>query len=315
MILGSPHYILPIKEEDLLKRVGDENLLRQYLDVKKIPCLIKAPFRKDKKPSLGIQYYNGRIYFKDFARNISGDVVSLIQLIKNYKSRQEVLKDIFDNNKICLNCRYEAPYVKSKLVIKITTRAITQCDKDYWKQFNIDASFLQNYDIYPIQFFWIRGTRFNAETLAYAYRYTADDEVYYKIYQPKSTRYKWFNNYPKDTISLEKYISNDKQKKIIICSSVKDALALKSICDVDVCSLQGEGYKVPNWFKDKYSDRVVCICFDNDEAGLKYAEELSKETGYDNIILPPFDGKDIADFVNIYKNTENINLINNLINK
>lgn len=311
MKLGSPNMILTLKEDELLRRIGEENLLHQYLDVK-IPCLIKAPYRKDHKPSLGIQWYRGKIYFKDFARNISGDVVSLIQLITN-KKKEEILKEVYQNNLNVCNFANEASIVRTTVNIEIKKRSLNQLDIKYWQRFNIDASFLHQLDIYPISFFWIRGTRFNADTLSYAYQHTIDGDVYYKIYQPLSKRYKWFNNYPKDTISLEKYIS-DNRIPIVICASVKDALALKSVCDVDVCSLQGEGYKVPKWFSDKYQDRNILICFDNDTQGLKYAEELSKETGYKNIVLPPFEGKDIADYVELYKNDKiNINNLKNLI--
>ena len=64
---------------------------------------------------------------------------------------------------------------------------------------------------------------------------------------------------------------------------------------------KGEGYKIPQWFADKYKTRDILICFDNDERGLEYAKTLSEETGYINKVLPQFEGgKDISDYVKCF---------------
>ena len=61
--------------------------------------------------------------------------------------------------------------------------------------------------------------------------------------------------------------------------------------------------------------KQVFICLDNDEPGLKDAQKLSEETGFTNVVLPPFnEGKDISDLMKSRGRNEFLKIILPLFN-
>lgn len=306
MIIGKATRI-PDSWENIVKKQGELAILGNYLPkITKLPTLLKCPYRTDKKPSLGLQFYKGHIVYKDFATGESGGLLSLIKKITG-KSEKDIRLEldsvisshiiIDDYMKFFSNSNSKS---KPNVILKIHRRVLNSNDIKYWQSYGINAHLLSSYDIHPIDYYWVNDFRIKADELAYTYRIVINGNVYYKIYQPLSKEHKWVNNYPRDTISLEKYISNT-EKPIIICSSVKDALCLKhNIEGLDVCALQGEGYKIPVSFKVKYINRKIFILFDNDKAGINYSTTLSKETNIPFLEIPQFDGgKDISDLYKV----------------
>lgn len=294
--------------EQILSEQGEINILSKYLpEIKKLPCLIQCPYRIDKKPSLGLQFYQGRIIYKDFSTNEKGGLLSLLKKITG-KNTGDICKDLdncnISNDIIRINNNTPIQIqnsINKQNVIQIRRRDINDNDIHYWQSYGVNTNILEKHGVYPIDYYWINQYRFKSDKLAYAYRVVINGNVYYKIYQPLSKEHKWVNNYPRDTISLEKYISNT-EKPIIMCSSIKDALCLKcNINGLDVCALQGEGYNIPQSFLDKYKNRKIFILFDNDKAGINYSLKLSESTQIPNIIIPEFQGgKDISDYYLCY---------------
>lgn len=308
--------------EQILLEQGEINILSKYLpEVKKLPCLIQCPYRIDKKPSLGLQFYQGRIVYKDFSTNEKGGLLSLIKKITG-KNTGDICKDLdcnISNDIIKINNNTSIQIqnsINKQNVIQIRRRDINSDDIYYWQSYGVDANILEKYGVYPIDYYWVNKYRFKSDKLAYAYRVVINRNVYYKIYQPYNQNHKWTNNYPKDTISLEKYISKT-NKPIIICSSVKDALCLKcNINGLDVCALQGEGYNIPQFFLDKYKNRKIFILFDNDKAGINYSNKLSQKTNIPYVEIPQFDGgKDISDLFKVKGEIVFKEVINKLFNQ
>lgn len=91
--------------------------------------------------------------------------------------------------------------------------------------------------------------------------------------------------------------------KVIICSSIKDALCVSCNLHIPAICLQGEGYDMSdtaiNELKRRYTR--VFICFDTDQAGLEDGKKLAERTGFVNIV-PDF-GKE-KDFSDYYKSLE-----------
>lgn len=297
--------------ERIVEKYGELTILEHYIsNIKKLPCLISCPYRKDKNPSFGLKMIEDHIIFKDFATGESGGLLSLIKNITG-KTKKDITKD-YSNN--ILKTKSNITTKSNTIVIKIKKRDLDDIDINYWKSYGVNANLLSYYDIHPISYYWINDYRLIADKLAYAYRIVLNRKVYYKIYQPLSKKFKWCNNYPANTISLEKYISNT-DNPIIICSSVKDALCLKhNIGNIDVCALQGEGYNIPDDFLNKYKDRKIIILFDNDKAGIEYSKKLSKKTNIPFLEIPLFDnGKDISDYYKIMGKDKFCSLFNNLL--
>lgn len=77
--------ILTARPDDLnsLYRIVSEfQIISYYLGITELPCIINAPYRPDRKPSLSIfQGMDGHIRFKDQARGDSGRVLDLLSLM------------------------------------------------------------------------------------------------------------------------------------------------------------------------------------------------------------------------------------------
>ena len=109
--------------------------------------------------------------------------------------------------------------------------------------------------------------------------------------------HKWINKHDKSVISLWTKVP-EKGNKIVICSSLKDALCLWANTGIPSIAVQGEGYSISetaiNELKRRFDN--IYILFDNDEAGKKDGIKLSEQTGFKNLVLPEFKGgKDVSD--------------------
>lgn len=308
-----------VTSKDILCKVSEYDILAFYLNINKIPCVINSPLREDNKPSFGLYSLDGeKIYFKDFATGVTGGIFDLFSLIWGLQYR-EVIDRIY---KECVYLKYKGTESFTKLkhkhttlknreksVVKTKKRDWNKDDIDYWNTYGISKDWLNFAEIYPISHIIVeRGAdtfTFPADKYAYVYIERKDNKVTQKVYQPfNKNGYKWKNNHDGSVISLFTKIPK-KGNKLCICSSVKDALCLWNNLGIPSISLQGEGYRMKDSviqeLKDRFND--IYVLYDNDEAGLKDAEILSKYTGFKNIILPFFkEGKDVSDF---YKNLKN----------
>jgi 5S rRNA maturation endonuclease (ribonuclease M5) len=92
--------------------------------------------------------------------------------------------------------------------------------------------------------------------------------------------------------------------RIVICSSLKDALVLSCQLHIPAIALQGEGYNISdtacNELRRRY--KKVFICFDVDEPGKKDAKTLSEKTGFPFIVPDLGTEKDLSDH---FKSLEN----------
>ena len=288
----------------------EADIAAHYFGLKCIPCLINSPLRKDVHASFGFYSPDGiSVLYRDFATGEHGHLFSLLQRMWNC-SFTEMIKRIAQTN-FSKKIKYIRTTSISKnqeknLTISCQTREWREEDINYWKSFGISKEWLIFADVHPISYIILKYRDYEVvhkmHELAYAFAEFKDAICTLKIYQPLSKRFKWMSSHDKSVISLWTKIP-EKGERICICSSLKDALCLWANLNIPAIAPQGEGYKLKDVviydLRNRFSK--VFICFDNDKAGLKYAENLQAETRFTNIILPPFEGgKDISDYYKIY---------------
>ena len=306
--------------------VDDLNLLNKYCGIDKVPTLINSPFRQDRNPSFALFYdSNGKIRYKDFSSGESGNVFDMLCKIWGMSYPEMMQTLIRDDGITAMMSQNQPAKIRknSNTVVEVRVRRWLKHDIEYWKEFGISLSFLKFAEVYPIShIFFIREDKndiINADKYAYVYVERRDGVVYKKIYQPlcKNKRYKWFSKMNGSIISLWDKIP-EHGDKLVICSSLKDALCLWENTGYPCVALQGEGYsmnkEVVSILKTRYNK--VYVLFDNDKAGVADGIKLSESTGFTNIVLPKFDwGKDVSDY---YKGLEDKNIfketMENLIN-
>ena len=318
--------------DDVLRVASEAQIVSYYLGIQKVPCIINSPLRQDRHPSFGLYSPNGtEINYIDFSTRDSGTIFTLLKNMWNL-DYPEVFKRICQdfskfNSKATVikssKCNVTSQGSSSNIDMKCKVREWKDYDLEYWASYGITLPWLKYANVYPISHKIIvkdgKEFVFGADKYAYAYIEFKEGKTTLKIYQPFNKRgFKWANKHDRSVISLWTKVPKTGDK-IVVCSSLKDALCLWANTSIPAIAIQGEGYGISNTaineLKRRYKE--VYILLDNDEAGLRDGEKLSASTGFINLVLPNINGaKDVSD---LYKSLENkkrfkdiiLNLFNN----
>jgi hypothetical protein len=192
--------------------------------------------------------------------------------------------------------------------IQVVVRPWHDYDYQYWEEYGIGKKWLRYAEVYPISHKIVtkkenvqdKGKRyiFPADKLAYVFVEKKEGNVQLKIYQPKNKNgFKWCSSMDSSVISLWTKVP-EYGDRIVICSSLKDALCLSANLHIPAIAPQGEGYSISDTAANELRRRYkkVFICFDTDKAGLEDAEKLAKQTGFIKVIPNFGKEKDISDY-------------------
>ena len=312
--------------DDVLRVASEAQIVSYYLGIQKVPCIINSPLRQDKHPSFGLYSPNGtEINYIDFSTRDSGTIFTLLKNMWNL-DYPEVFKRICQdfskfNSKATVikssKCDVTSQGSSSNIDMKCKVREWKDYDLEYWASYGITLPWLKYANVYPISHKIIvkdgKEFVFGADKYAYAYVEFKEGKTTLKIYQPFNKRgFKWANKHDRSVISLWTKVPKTGDK-IVVCSSLKDALCLWANTSIPAIAIQGEGYGISNTaineLKRRYKE--VYILLDNDEAGLRDGEKLSASTGFINLVLPNINGaKDVSD---LYKSLENKKRFKNII--
>lgn len=318
--------------EDVKNRVSHAELLSYYLGIDTLPKCINSPLRSDDThPSFYLYSPDGKkVLYKDYATGDKGDIYSLLQhkkgwsfrqLISKVSSEKAFFKDCNANVEVSAY-KGEKHFTKSKTDLRVTVRTWEKHDLEYWESFGITLPWLKYADVYPIShiIFYKEGKRVVMHAAKYAYVFVEKKEgtVTLKTYQPnvKDKSRKWFNSNDGSVVGLWTKVPK-KGNKIVICSSLKDALCLWIHIGIPAIYVQSETTGLSTTAQEVLKSRYkhIFICFDNDEPGLKDGIELSTKTGFKNVVLPFFsEGKDISDLYKAKGKEEFIKIVKPLFN-
>ena len=316
-----------VSYEDIKDKLDEAAIISYYLNIPHIPCFIKSPLREDKKPSFGLYTNDGkRIYWVDMATGERGGIYDLLSQLWGCSFQDTVIRIYKD---FILNTTPSSPVCKKKVTVSkepLSKRnSELQCkirdwkdyDIEYWNSYGVDIKWLKYAEVYPVSHKIVlsNGKRyvFKADKYAYAFVERKEGNITLKIYQPyNKSGYKWSNKHDRSVISLWTKIP-EYGDRLIICSSMKDALCMWSNTGIPCIAVQGEGYSISDTalkeLKRRYKE--IYILFDNDEAGIKDSISLSKKTGFKTLTLPSFEGgKDISDLYKTVGKTSFIKIMN-----
>lgn len=298
-------------EQDIFSKISEDELIFHYFNIRKIPCLICSPLRKDKHPSFSFYYAkNGKIRFRDFSTGESGGLIDLFMKLWNCTYIEAINRignkmDIIPKQEIVINRKHKS--IRSEL--SCTVRDWNDDDIDYWKGYGISTAWLDYANVYPISYFFIKNedktTTYKADKLAYGFYEFKEGKITVKVYQPLNKKgVKWRGSHDSSVISLWTKVP-EKGKCVVICSSLKDALCLWENTGMPSLAIQGEMTRISDTAVNELKKRFknVFICLDNDKTGLSAGKKLEQETGFINVVLPQFEGgKDISDYFKILNN-------------
>ena len=325
MIVGKTSSSISIPE--LFEKYSEVSILTTvFPEITSIPCKICSPFRVDSNPSFSIYLDNDKhIRFKDFGESeTKGSLLDLLckkwncsfyqvfDKILDTMQKQEKDTDVTIKSKqVKLMTRKESSELTK---IQVAVRPWRQYDLDYWQSYGITKPWLIHAGVYPISHKIItkkdketgKTSKFIFPTDKFAYCFTEYKEgnLSLKLYQPYNTRgFKWCSKMDSSVISLWTKVP-EYGDKIVICSSLKDALCLSCQLHIPAIAPQGEAYNMSQSAMDELKRRYkkVFICFDVDAPGLQDSLKLSEQTGFIRVVPDLKGEKDISDY---FKSLEN----------
>lgn len=312
-----------ISKGELFNRHSETEVLSSvFPEVITLPCLINSPLRKDEHPSFYLYLNNqGNVRWKDYA--LQEEYGGLLDLLCKYWkcSFKQALDKIAElpifKNQITIKPKGIRTFTRKEsnalTSIQVAVRPWRKYDYEYWASYGIESKYLHWAEIYPISYKIVTKKDypeakpnkyiFAADKYAYCYVERKEGKLSLKIYQPFNKKgFKWCSKMDGSVIGLWTKIP-EKGDKVIICSSIKDALCIITNLHIPCLCLQGEGYDISttaiNELKRRY--KQVYISFDGDEAGKKDAQKLSEQTGFSVIPCPLIgNAKDWSDIYHYY---------------
>ena len=292
-----------------------EVLSTVFPSIKALPCLVASPLRKDSKPSFSIYVTNGgHIRYKDHA---TGDNGTLLDLLCQYWScpfnnALERIGKLFVGKKGTVIKPKQIKTLTRKekdslTTLQVVVRSWKDYDYAYWASYGIERKWLRYAEIYPISYKIVtkklsirdKGKKyiFPADKYAYCFVERKEGNLSLKIYQPFNTMgYKWCSKMDGSVIGLWTKIPQTGDR-VVICSSLKDALCVSCQLHIPALCLQGEGYGMSDTAINELKRRFgkVFIAFDVDKPGIEDSTKLAKKTGFTNIIPDLGTEKDFSD--------------------
>ena len=326
MIVGKTSTSISIPE--LFEKYSEVAILTTvFPEITQLPCRIQSPFRTDNHPSFSIYVNNqNHICFKDHGeKNTRGGLLDLLCKKWDCTFNQAIPK-ILDtmSQKEGSDITYKVRQIKtltrkesSELTrIEVKVRPWQKYDYDYWQSYGITRQWLKYAEIYPISHKIItkkdketgRTSKyiFPADKYAYCFVERKEGNLQLKIYQPYNTKgYTWCSRMDASVISLWTKVP-EQGDRIIICSSLKDALCISCNLHIPAIAPQGEGYNISETAVKELKRRYqkVFISYDTDLAGIIDGQKLSEQTGFIQIVPDLGDCKDFSDYYKSLTNKE-----------
>lgn len=241
--------------------------------------------------------------FKDFSTGKFGNKIHLVMHLFNINFSNAVEKMINDYNKFSKTDAVDDIVFKKQAKWKVDyvdTRSWNTSDANFWMQFNIGSTLLNTFNVKPLNYYnLILEEEDKTDKLKISdpnvYGYFNKNDELYKIYRPYNKKHKFFK--------VMSYIQGLDQLSInsdflIICSSLKDAMCLKSIgYNIDVIAPDSENTVIKPYLIENIRMRYknIITLFDNDDAGLNAVERYKSVHDINGIVSPLC--KDISDAV------------------
>lgn len=324
-----------ISKAEVFSKFSETQVLHAVFPyIAELPCVISSPLRVDNHPSFSIYVdCSGHIRYKDFAYpSVHGGLVDLLCEYWGCSFPQALDRisclDIDAPGCVAL----KSPNVKlhacqssaSSSTLQVKIRPWQKYDYDYWASYGISPEWLHYAEIYPVSHKIVTKTSSNnssryvfpCDKYAYCYVERKEGNTSLKVYQPYNTKgFKWSSKMDVSVIGLWTKIP-EYGDKVIICSSLKDALVVSCQLHIPTLCLQGEGYSMSataiSELKRRY--KKVFISFDTDAAGIADSKRLALHTGFTNVIPDLGAEKDFSDYYKSLKDKSQFTQLKALFN-
>lgn len=284
--------------DNILDKISEYDIFKYYVsNFRKLGVPFCSDIRKDRNPDVYITKHKGSFFYKDFSHpehtfNALGYVMYKYGI--TYREALEVINVDFglklgfrlskrDKRAIVHNPKdYESE--KSDATIRIVSKKMSSRDFAYFIKYHIKRGTLEFYNVKSIVGYYLNRAfyRIKKHDIAFAYCF---GNYKYKLLQPYGT-IKWISN--TDISILQGYDQLPRKGNIcFITSSLKDVMVLYELGYPAVAPIS-ESARIPERYIKELKERFdhVILFYDNDDAGLEYANIRSKEYDIPYIYIP-----------------------------
>lgn len=302
--------------DDIFSKVSEYELWKYYCsNFQEVDRPFHSELYNDKNPDCRIFYStNNHLLYKDFGDN--GKTYGIIEYIQtkyncSFKECLNIINGDFKISKFNKSITKESRLllvndeftIKPKTRIDIITQPFNSTDYDYWNQYKIPLTLLEDYNVFACKYVYlIKGNKittfsYNKNKPIYAYRFVNNGEYSYKIYMPyNEKKYKWLFNggSAKDIEGYDQLPIHGTD--LILTKSLKDCMCYNMIGKPAI-SLQGETNKLEEEFVNKLLKRFdnIIVNYDNDDEGIKGSRKLEKQYGFKYFFIDNY--KDLSDYL------------------
>lgn len=301
--------------KELLSVVSELEIWRKYCtNFEEIDKSFCSELYNDRNPGCRI-YYNhmNRLIYHDFGTGTSYGCFDYIQA-KYHCTFKESLRIIYNDFKLgsirydilpqlVLNNAPEVLKMSSKSYIEIVPQAFTLTDYNYWNQYEIPLTLLEEYNVFSCRIVYLHKKdktitfNYKDDNPIYAYRFCYDGEYSYKIYFPLSPdkKRKWlFSGGSENNIEGHDQLPHFGDN-LILTKSLKDCISYNQ-CGIPAISLQGETNKLKQDLVDKLLLRFdnIIVNYDGDDEGIRGSKRLNQQYGFKYFYTDDY--KDLSDY-------------------
>lgn len=291
---------LVLSEEEIYKRISQEEIYRYYIGDYYVNSIMSAPYREDRNPSFVLYYGdNGNLLWYDFGRKKSGGLIKLLILMFNIsyrKALEEIDSSLNLNilNKTTKNTIQFPEYKnRSKLNKEVELNVIKQPykiqDKEYWSKGGISRNTLEIFGVVSTNKVFINNRPI--------WKYVDNNPIYswtekgkIKAYRPlsKDKKRKWISDCKQSIIQGYTQLPK-KGDLLIITKSLKDVMVYYEI-NIPAIAPQGEYIVISKEvMKDlKKRFKKIITNFDNDETGINLSMKYKKLYDIDYFLLQDY---------------------------
>jgi hypothetical protein len=315
-----------LNKENILNLISEYDIFSYYepnfTQLNKKFC---SSWRGERIASSIIRCVHGTLFYKDYGDPSDKSYTCWNYLKERYSLNiQEVFNVINNDFNLGLNGDKKKPTLgfyglpnkeikiedKKDTIFQIKKKNYSDKDLLYWKQFGINLEILEYFDVHSISHYFINGLSFEIKKNELGFAYY-EQPYKYKIYLPSRNKGEKFWSNTGGIVQGYNKLPN-RGDTCLITSSKKDIMTLHKLGITSVAP-SSENSRISLDIIQDLKDRFnkLYIYYNNDEPGIKAAEDHSKLYECSYIFNPINEPKDPSDFYKKYGYDDSKRLMKN----
>ena len=316
-----------IDAKTILSYVSQEDIMEKYLGISpNIDGMFCSPLREDENPTCTFAWIDGKLLFRDWAREYPLDCFGIVMKIYNvnYYEAQKIIAEDFDIVRHIRSGKKKKPVTfkesttnKDKCTIEVKVQPFTKDNITYLQSYNLTSDIVKKFNVYCPKYVWLNGKIYYTQddsnpALAYYFGLDEHNNQKWKIYFYKGEYTRFITN--TNRINGWVQIPNEGDT-VIFTKSLKDVMCF-DIFDIPAVSMQAESQMPYDYIIKELKNRFkkIISVFDYDEAGIRRAVKMNEEYDIPYYFIQDEHAKDFSDYIQYYGKDKTTQLLTKILN-